>query len=68
MFLDKLQAENKYDGIPEDEKPKTKEERKKQWLKDQGIEEIDHMSGQIDVIAALYQEIMKEEEEKKVNE
>lgn len=64
VFLDKLQAENKYEGIPEDEKPKTKKERKKQWLKDHGIEEIDHLSGQTDVIAALYQEIMKEEQEK----
>ena len=61
VFLDKLQAENKYDGISEDEKPKTKEERKKQWLKDHGIEEIDHLSGQIDVVAELYSEIMKEE-------
>lgn len=65
VFLDKLQAENKYGGIPEDEKPKTKEERKKQWLKDHGIEEIDHLSGQTDVIAALCSEIMKEEQEKK---
>ena len=63
VFLDKLQAENKYGGIPEDEKPKTKEERKKQWLKDHGIEEIDNLSGQIDAIAALYQEIMNEENE-----
>ena len=63
VFLDKLQAENKYGVIPEDEKPKTKEERKKQWLKDHGIEEIDHLSGQIDVIASLYQEIMKEKGE-----
>ena len=63
VFLDKLQAENKYGGIPEDEKTKTKEERKKQWLKDHGIEEIDYLSGQIDVVAALYQEIMKEENE-----
>ena len=34
---------------------------KKQWLKDHGIEEIDHLSGQIDVVAELYSEIMKEE-------
>ena len=65
VFLDKLQAENKYGGIPEDEKPKTNEERKKQWLKDHGIEEVDHLSGQTDVIAALFSEIMKEEQEKK---
>ena len=64
VFIDKLQAENKYGGIPEDEKPKTKKERKKQWLKDHGIEEIDHLSGQTDVVSELYSEIMKEEQEK----
>ena len=64
VFLDKLQAENKYGGIHEDDKPKTKEERKKQWLKDHGIEEIDYLSGQADVVAELYSEIMKEEQEK----
>ena len=65
VFIDKLQAENKYGGISEDEKPKTKEERKKQWLKDQGIEEIDYLSKQTDVVAELYSEIMKEEQEGK---
>lgn len=65
VFLEKLQAENKYDGISEDEKPKTKDERKKQWLKDHGIEEIDHLSGEDEVITKLYSEIMKEEQEKK---